>query len=182
MGIQSDRANPEKRVKRFHAHVAVDSIEANVMFYSQLFGEPPSQRRDDSATWMLEDPRLNFSISARGHVAGLNHFGFQAESAQELAELQACAEAASQAQGLDKGGSAACCFAKSHRHWTIDPQGLAWEHFGPSPESKKFGIDKPNALEACCIPLRTSNKDSPAAESVCCMSNTASRGAGACCD
>jgi hypothetical protein len=40
----------------------------------------PTVERADYAKWMIEDPRLNFAISSRGHEPGVNHLGFQAQS------------------------------------------------------------------------------------------------------
>jgi catechol 2,3-dioxygenase-like lactoylglutathione lyase family enzyme len=153
-------------MKRFHAHLAVDSIDASVRFYSRLFGAAPTRRQPDHAEWLLEDPRVHFAISARGHAAGLNHFGFEAESPEELAELRARAEAASPELAADRAGLA-CCDARSDRHWTLDPQGLAWEHF--------------IAPAACCTALRASAENRPAAQGDCCVPSKSSQGGGACC-
>ena len=100
---------------------------------------------------MLEDPRVNFAISTRGHATGVNHFGFQAENAEELHGLKRLAQAASGGQVLDQGETA-CCYARSEKHWTVDPQGLAWEHFHTMSEVREFGADTASQTGACCIP------------------------------
>lgn len=66
-------------MKRFHVHVAVEDLNRSVTFYSDLFGMKPTVERTDHAKWMIEEPRVNFAISARGHKPGVNHLGFQAE-------------------------------------------------------------------------------------------------------
>jgi hypothetical protein len=38
---------------------------------------------------MLEDPRVNFAISARGRPGGLDHLGIQVETGEELREVYA---------------------------------------------------------------------------------------------
>lgn len=114
-------------MKRFHVHAHVDDLAASVAFYSKLFGAPPTRLEADYAKWMLEDPRLNFAISARGGAAGVDHLGFQTDTEDELAELKARADAADMAV-LDEG-STTCCYARSDKHWVTDPQGIAWEHF-----------------------------------------------------
>ena len=44
--------------------------------------------KDDYAKWMLDDPRMNFAISAGNHAKkGIEHLGIQAESSDELAEV-----------------------------------------------------------------------------------------------
>ena len=74
-------------MKRFHVHVAVNDLAKSTQFYSAMFGMPPSVKKDDYAKWMLDDPRVNFAISERGSMPGVNHLGFQAESDDELEEI-----------------------------------------------------------------------------------------------
>ena len=70
----------EQIMKRFHVHVAVDDLAANMRFYSTVFGVPPSVEKPDYAKWMLDDPRINFAISQRGLKTGIDHLGLQLES------------------------------------------------------------------------------------------------------
>ena len=53
-------------MKRMHVHVSVESIAGAIGFYSALFAAKPAVVKDDYAKWMLDDPRVNFAISARG--------------------------------------------------------------------------------------------------------------------
>ena len=145
-------------MKRFHVHVAVEDLAASVDFYSKLFGHPPSKQQPDYAKWMLADPRLNFAISKRGHTVGVNHFGFQVDTPQELAALEELAQSAS-ADAVLQSAEASCCYAQSKKHWTIDPQGLAWEHFHTLSDAVTFGDDSAAPGGACCIPLRASPQD-----------------------
>lgn len=114
-------------MKRLHVHVSVNDLAESVRFYRNLFAAEPTVLKDDYAKWMLEDPRVNFAISARGGKAGVDHLGIQADDAEELAVLKARAEAADLA--LRDQGETTCCYARSEKHWITDPQGLAWEHF-----------------------------------------------------
>lgn len=167
-------------MKRFHVHVVVKNIENNIDFYSKLFGQLPTKRQDDYAKWMLEDPRVNFAISARGHVAGVNHFGFQVDSPEELMAIKQFAETASPGEVLDQG-EASCCYSKSGKHWTIDPQGLAWEHFHTMSDALEFGDGTANQTGACCIPVRGAERDAPSAKAACCIPNNLSAANSACC-
>ncbi|MGA7326317.1 MAG: glyoxalase/bleomycin resistance/dioxygenase family protein, partial [Rhodomicrobium sp.] len=72
-------------MKRIHIHVSVQDVSQSVTFYSTLFATEPSVVKPDYAKWMLDDPRVNFAISARGKTHGLDHLGIQAESPDELA-------------------------------------------------------------------------------------------------
>ncbi|MGD0291120.1 MAG: ArsI/CadI family heavy metal resistance metalloenzyme [Candidatus Binataceae bacterium] len=176
-------------MKRFHVHVAVENLAESVTFYSDLFGMKPTVERTDYAKWMLEEPRVNFAISSRGHKPGVNHLGFQADNPAELAELGARAVRAAGAAVL-KETEVECCYAKGNKYWVIDPQGLAWEHFQTLGEVPIFGEDttmKRADGEACCIPLH-SGKGSAAEESkgACCVPTASPdtaqpRKPGACC-
>jgi catechol 2,3-dioxygenase-like lactoylglutathione lyase family enzyme len=74
-------------MKRLHIHVSVDGLAQSVRFYSALFAAEPVVTKPDYAKWMLDDPRVNFAISARGGAAGLDHFGIQVETQDELQEV-----------------------------------------------------------------------------------------------
>ena len=74
-------------MKRMHVHVAVDDLQHSIGFYSALFEAQPSVIKSDYAKWMLDDPRVNFAISARGRAAGLDHLGIQVEDKDELNEV-----------------------------------------------------------------------------------------------
>jgi len=100
---------------RFHVHAHVQDLQASIAFYSKMFGAQPVGVEADYAKWHLENPRLNFAISSRGGKAGIDHLGFQADTAQELAELKARAESADAAL-LDEGATT-CCYARSEKHW-----------------------------------------------------------------
>jgi len=145
-------------MKRFHVHVAVNDLEANIRFYSAVFGTEPSVREDDYAKWMVEDPRINFAISTRGDKPEVNYLGIQAESDAELKELRVRLNEA-QAAVLEQQ-EAVCCYAKSDKYWAFDPQGLAWETFHTLGSVPVFGEDRastkaseaPNKSAACCVP------------------------------
>jgi catechol 2,3-dioxygenase-like lactoylglutathione lyase family enzyme len=166
-------------MKRFHAHVAVSDIGQSIAFYTNLFGLPPIKEQADYAKWELNDPRVNFAISARGHTVGLNHFGFQAETPDELSVLKLNADAASSGEVVSEEG-ASCCYAKSDKHWTVDPQGIAWENFLTMADAMEFGTDTAMQSGACCIPTRSGAGDDEAAGSACCIPNEATQASGCC--
>jgi len=140
-------------MKRFHVHVAVNDLAESIGFYSRLFGAAPSVAKADYAKWMLEDPRVNFAISQRGQAAGVNHLGFQVDTGEELVALRAQVAQASVA-AVDQP-SAACCYARSDKYWTEDPQGIAWETFHTLGSVPVYGADTANAglaAPASCVP------------------------------
>jgi hypothetical protein len=91
----------------------------------------------DYAKWMLEDPRVNFAISARGGTAGLDHLGIQVETPSELQEVYGRLRNAD--RPVLEEGAATCCYAKSEKAWITDRQGLSWETFLTSGESTVYG-------------------------------------------
>lgn len=146
-------------MKRFHVHVAVNNLSDSIHFYSAMFGAEPSVTKPDYAKWMLDDPRINFAISQRGAKAGLDHFGLQVESD---AELNALNERLINAElPTEEQKDAACCYAKSDKYWSVDPQGIAWEAFNSLTTIPIFGDDKPvpvkQNVSACCGPASKGN-------------------------
>ena len=135
-------------MKRFHVHAHVTDLPASVAFYTRLFGAEPTRREADYAKWVLDDPRVNFAISTRGSMPGVDHLGIQVDDEAELTELKARAEAADRGALLDEGATS-CCYAKSEKHWVTDPQGIAWEHFHTLGDIPVFREAAP-AKGTCC--------------------------------
>ncbi len=143
-------------MKRLHVHVAVHDLQQSIRFYSALFAAEPALKKEDYAKWMLEDPRVNFAISTRGRKAGLDHLGIQAENGAELEEIGSRLAQADVSLLPQKGAS--CCYAKSDKYWTLDPQGIAWESFHTLDSVPVYGSDARTEAApaeqkaACCSP------------------------------
>jgi catechol 2,3-dioxygenase-like lactoylglutathione lyase family enzyme len=152
-------------MKRLHVHVSVDDLAQSIRFYSALFAAEPAIAKPDYAKWMLEDPRVNFAISARGGRAGLDHLGIQVESDDELREVYARLKTAD--RPVLEEGATTCCYAQSEKAWITDPQGVSWETFLTTGESTVYGDSAglgavrtasgghapvPPAAGACCGP------------------------------
>jgi catechol 2,3-dioxygenase-like lactoylglutathione lyase family enzyme len=140
-------------MKRFHVHVAVHDLEQSIRFYSALFGAAPAVTKDDYAKWMLDDPRINFAISTVCKAAGIDHLGLQAEDGAELEEIGSRLAQADVATTAQK--SVSCCYAKSDKYWTIDPQGIPWESFHTLDSVPVYGQDTrtvaaPSKMAAAC--------------------------------
>ena len=155
-------------MKRFHANVSVDDLPEAIRFYSALFAAQPSVVKDDYAKWMLDDPHINFAISKRGFPVGVNHLGFQVESAEELAGMRAQLFAAD--HSLIKQTDAACCYARSDKYWITDPAGVAWEAFHTLQSIPLYGADTEMAPKeaACCVPAKAEAVTEAKATSSCC--------------
>jgi hypothetical protein len=147
-------------MKRMHIHVSVPNVGESIPFYSTLFAAEPNVVKRDYAKWMLDDPRVNFAISARGKTHGLDHLGIQAESAGELSEIYSRLRASD--RPVLEEGATVCCYAQSTKSWIADPSGIAWEAFHTTGESTFYGdaSDKPEEVriagrteaKACCGP------------------------------
>ncbi len=184
-------------MKRFHVHISVESIEQSVGFYNALFGQPPTVSKDDYAKWMLDEPCVNFAISrrpAQAGVSGLDHLGFQLDSAPELHAMTVQLQAAGVA--VSDLGETTCCYAKSDKGWVHDPQGITWESFVTMGEATTYGGE--NAADAvmqsggaCCAPsvpnapaagkAKISLKDIAAVSAGSCAPSAAKAAGSSCC-
>jgi len=163
-------------MKRLHVHVSVEDIAQSVRFYSTLFAAEPTVIKPDYAKWMLDDPRVNFAISARSGETGVDHLGMQVETPGELHEVYRRLKQAD--RPVLEEGATTCCYAKSEKSWIADPQGLSWETFLTSGESTVYGdsVDLGpirTVSGACCTPETAQGvcrdpKPELAAEAPCC--------------
>jgi lactoylglutathione lyase len=142
-------------MSRFHLALTVDDLDRSIAFYNRLLGAEPTRVESDYAKWMIDDPRINLSISTRGSNRGVDHVGLQAEDAAEFAGLrERLAEA--DAPKLDQENTT-CCYARSTKTWVHDPDGVAWETFHTHGDATEYGDGTLDAArlaenEACCVP------------------------------
>lgn len=137
-------------MKRFHAHVSVTDLSEAKRFYSALFDCAPTRDKGDYLQWILDDPRINFSVSLNAEHQGLDHLGMQTESTAELASLKMRAEAASSEVVVQE--STECCYSNSSKHWLVDPAGLPWEHFHTLGDAPTFKGMNSTTGKSCCAP------------------------------
>ena len=140
-------------MSRFHIHIAVNNLPENIRFYSAMFGTQPTVEKSDYAKWALDNPAINFAISTRGKQPGLDHVGIQADDDSELKTIQHRLAQANIA-GVSQENTA-CCYAKSDKYWSVDPQGIAWESFHTLNEIPTFNDGEQPQTSGCCIPVQT---------------------------
>ena len=150
-------------MKRFHINLSVTDLSKSINFYSSLFGVQPSVEKKDYAKWMLDDPRLNFSISTHGAQSGIDHVGIQAEDKNEFNEIRERLNSV-EIQVLDQP-DVTCCYAQSSKSWLHDPDGIAWEAFLTHGETTTYNDMTTQASQrvvngelessSCCTPSST---------------------------
>ena len=137
-------------MKRFHLHIGVDNLDASIQFYRALFGAPPIKTKPDYAKWLLDDPRVNFAISTRAKMTGVDHLGIQVEEERELTELRERLRKSE--MDLTDEGETVCCYARSDKSWVQDPSGIAWETYRTMEEAQVFSGNRAGPEGACCTP------------------------------
>lgn len=160
-------------MSRFHVHLNVVDLADSVRFYTQLFATGPSVLKADYAKWMLDDPQVNFAVSSTGRAPGIDHLGLQVDSTAELVALGRRLDAA--------GGSvvpeeaATCCYARSDKQWTEDPQGTRWETFHTFGEATTYHADAPECatMSAACAPAANVSPPTAQTSPPCCAPSSA---------
>jgi catechol 2,3-dioxygenase-like lactoylglutathione lyase family enzyme len=145
-------------MKRLHVHVGVADLDQSIRFYSTLFATEPAVVKDDYAKWMLEDPRVNFAISAGKHDhKGIQHLGVQAENIEELGDVYGRLKLAE--RPVLEEGRTTCCYARSEKSWIADPDGVVWETFFTDGEATTYGdtpalgtLSDSLGKDKCCLP------------------------------
>ena len=126
-------------MKRFHVSLSVQDLQRSVDFYTTLFNAAPTALKADYAKWMLDDPKINFSLSESAGGNGVSHVGLQMDNTEQLAEIQQRLQLAGQ-NTFDQP-NAECCYAKSSKTWVRDPDDVAWEAFVTHGEITHYGAD-----------------------------------------
>ncbi len=146
-------------MKRLHVSLSVKDIDQSIQFYTHLFAAHPTVHRGDYAKWLLDDPRVNFSIIGPSETPGLNHLGIQADSEEELEQVHTHMQ---NTQGpVSEVAETTCCYAQSKKGWATDPQGISWEgfftredgltHFGnTAPVEMSVGVEQVSRQKSCC--------------------------------
>lgn len=130
-------------MKRMHVMLRVKDLDEAMRFYSALFGAQPTTRKSDYAKWLLDDPRVNFSVAEKTDDFGIEHLGIQAETPAELEELRERIDLAGGT--VNNEGETTCCYANSDKTWVVDQQGVSWEAFHTSGEAETYFAEEATA-------------------------------------
>ncbi|MBZ0189968.1 MAG: VOC family protein [Candidatus Obscuribacterales bacterium] len=141
-------------MKKMHVNLNVKDLDKSVEFYSTLFEAQPEVVKPGYVKWVLTDPPLNFSIVIGEKSFGINHIGFQCDSHEEVKAIGTRLKEKSFA--IEEEANVECCYARSSKVWTEDPQNVRWENFITVGESnvleKHEKIEKkhPKKNNTCC--------------------------------
>lgn len=92
-------------MKRFHVHVAVDDLEANIRFYSSVFGAEPTVHARSDKYW-ITDPQ-GIAWETYRTLGEANILG--ADTAKNANDAGACCAPRRQAVSIVSSRSAKCC-------------------------------------------------------------------------
>ena len=116
-------------MSRVQLALRVADLEGSIAFYTKLFGAEPAKRRPGYANFAITEPPLKLVLNAPGNgpAGTINHLGAEVATTGEVTR----AEARLAAQGLpvEPQPGAVCCYARQHKIWARDPDGLAWEYY-----------------------------------------------------
>jgi catechol 2,3-dioxygenase-like lactoylglutathione lyase family enzyme len=143
-------------MKRLHIHLKTEKLDQSVAYYTALFGEEPTVLKVDYAKWLLDDPKANIALSTHGGTPGIDHVGLQIDDDETLAAITGRLKEADAAYYEEE--QASCCYAKSNKTWSRDPQGAVWEVFHSFDDQANYGAEPDRAMlaatekpaERCC--------------------------------
>ena len=126
--------------KRIHVGLNVDDLDAAIEFYTRLFDQPPTMRRDEYVKSMLDDPFVNLSITdSPDERNGVNHLGIQVPSNDALDAQRTTWDD----NGLERHDQddLLCGYQHQDKSWVFDPEGVGWEAFVTHGVVDTYGTD-----------------------------------------
>ncbi|HEY8342727.1 MAG TPA: ArsI/CadI family heavy metal resistance metalloenzyme [Calditerricola sp.] len=149
--------------RKTHVAIHVRNLDASLDFYRRLFGVEPVKVRPGYAKFDLNDPPLNFTLNEGGDVrGGINHFGIQVRSTEEV--LAAKARLTEAGLKVREEMDTVCCYARQDKIWVTSPDGHEWEVFVVKGDADVARSSRP--ASACCA--AESEAGAKDASSSCC--------------
>ena len=130
--------------RRLQLALNVSDLERAVRFYAQMFGVEPAKREPGYANFSIQDPPLKLVLFEVPDAAErLNHLGVEVFDDADVGEATERLKAA----GLEHlvEDETTCCYAKSDKVWTVEPDGLRWEWYKVVADSDTYGDDPDGA-------------------------------------
>jgi len=139
-------ASPVPPTGRVQLALNVDDLDAAIVFYTSLLGQPPSKRREGYANFAVDSPPLKLVLLANpGQGGTLNHLGVEvATSAKVHSEIARLTDAGILAE--EELGTT-CCFATQDKAWVTGPSGERWEVYTVLDDAPALDTSK---APTCC--------------------------------
>ncbi len=122
---------------RLQLALNVRDLEAAVDFYSKMFGARVNKRKPGYANFAIDEPPLKLVLfEAPDAPERLNHLGVEVFDDEDVTS----ATARLRAEGMEHliEDETTCCYAKAHKVWAREPDGLRWEWYRVLDDSETF--------------------------------------------
>jgi len=127
---------------RLQLALNVEDLDEAVAFYEKLFATPVNKRKPGYANFAIAEPPLKLVLFEQpGAPERLNHLGVEVFGDDEVTAATERLKAAGLADLVED--ETTCCYAKSDKVWTTDPQGMRWEWYRVLADSETFGTPTP---------------------------------------
>lgn len=114
---------------KVHLSLATRDLDGSVAFYRTLLGAEPVKHLDDYALFLSDDPGLELALDRDPEAAPRDdaHFGIVVDAADVVDAAAGRLAAAGFAADLTRDET--CCYARSTKVWSTDPDGRRWETY-----------------------------------------------------
>jgi len=129
---------------RLQLALNVKDLDEAIDFYSKMFGTKVNKRKPGYANFAIDQPPLKLVLfEAPDASERLNHLGVEVFDDEDVTRAT---------ERLREGGmrhlvqdETTCCYAKSDKVWTVEPDGLRWEWYRVLADSDTYGDDPDGA-------------------------------------
>ncbi|MEE2663123.1 MAG: ArsI/CadI family heavy metal resistance metalloenzyme [Myxococcota bacterium] len=129
---------------RLQLALNVTDLDEAIDFYSKMFGTKVNKRKPGYANFAIDQPPLKLVLfEAPDASERLNHLGVEVFDDEDVTQAT---------ERLREGGmrhlvqdETTCCYAKSDKVWTVEPDGLRWEWYKVLADSDTYGDDPDGA-------------------------------------
>ncbi len=130
---------------RVHISLPVSDLDRSKRFYNAFLGAEPTKVREDYVNFRLEEPSLHLSlVPGTASTPVGTHYGIEVFSEEALGSWRERMARADLVTHEETGE--VCCYAKSDKVWTRDPDGNDWEVWHRLEEADTLA----SSSTACC--------------------------------
>ncbi len=135
---------------RIHISLPVTDLAQSDRFYTTLFDQPPSKRREDYLNFRLNQPPIHLALVQTGQrtASAASHYGI------ELPDRPAFDDWYRRLTGsgirFEEEPGAKCCYAEGEKLWLTDPDGHRWEVWLRTGDYDRLQQPAAEEEQACC--------------------------------